>query len=144
MTGIFCELISIKKAQTALQNKETTVQSYWKMSDQNTKKIPGIEVAFFNRTGEIMDNFDYLNSSQYFYFVRNPRKKKLWLTYAYSWTFPTLPYMSQYVFSSTTPPLSKPIHMSEKSLDKPMNCKPQKSLYHQRQCNHKYPYKNLY
>ena len=77
MTGIFCELLSIKKAQTALQNKETTVQSYWKMSDQNTKKIPGIEVAFFNRTGEIMDNFDYLNSSQYFYFVRNPRKKKI-------------------------------------------------------------------
>ena len=75
MTGIFCELLSIKKAQTALQNKETTVQSYWKMSDQNTKKIPGIKVAFFNRAGEIMDNFDYLNSSQYFYFVRNPRKK---------------------------------------------------------------------
>ena len=69
MTGIFCELLSIKKAETALQNKETTVQSYWKMSDQNTKKIPGIEVAFFNRAGEIMDNFHYLNSSQYFYFV---------------------------------------------------------------------------
>ena len=49
------------------------------MSNQNTKKSPGIEVAFFKCTGDmIMDNFDYLNTSLSlfsFYFVTNLRKK---------------------------------------------------------------------
>ena len=33
MTDIFCEFLSIKELQTTLQNKETTIQSYWKMSN---------------------------------------------------------------------------------------------------------------
>ena len=34
-----------------LQNKGTTVQNYQKMTNQNTKKSPGIEFAVLNRTG---------------------------------------------------------------------------------------------
>ena len=45
MTDIFCELLSIKEPQTTLQNKETTVQSYRKMSIQNAKQSLGIEVV---------------------------------------------------------------------------------------------------
>ena len=45
MTDTFRELLLIKQKQT-LQNKETTVQSYRKMSNQNTKKCPGIEVVY--------------------------------------------------------------------------------------------------
>ena len=57
MTDIFCEILSIKEPQT-LQNKETTVQSYQKISNQNTKKSPGIEFALFNCTREMgMDYF---------------------------------------------------------------------------------------
>ena len=33
MTDIFCELLSIKEPQKTLQNKETTAQSYRKMSN---------------------------------------------------------------------------------------------------------------
>ena len=67
MTDIFCELLSVKEPQTTLQNKETTVPCYRKMSNQNTKKSPGIEFALFNCTGEMrMDNFVYLSSSLYF------------------------------------------------------------------------------
>ena len=51
----------MKEPQT-LQNKETTVQNYRKMSNQN--------IALFNCTGEMgMNNFGYLNSS--FYFISN-------------------------------------------------------------------------
>ena len=80
MTEIYLlELLSIVEPQTALQNKETTVQSYWKISNQNTKKSRGIAFALFNCTGEIgMNNFGYLNSSLSlfdFYFVMNLRKK---------------------------------------------------------------------
>ena len=50
-----------------LQNKETTAQSYQKMSKQNAKKSPGIDFALFNCTREIgTDNFGYLNSALYF------------------------------------------------------------------------------
>ena len=64
---IFCELLSIKELLTTLQNKETTLQSYRKMSNQSTSKRPGIEFTLFNCTEEIgMDNFGYLNSSFYF------------------------------------------------------------------------------
>ena len=67
LSHIFCELLSIKEPHVTLQNKETTVQSYQKMSDQNAMKSPGIEFALFNCTGEIgMDNFGYLNSTLYF------------------------------------------------------------------------------
>ena len=48
MADIFCELLSIKEL---LQNKETTAQSYRKMSNQKTKNSPGIEVPLFNCTG---------------------------------------------------------------------------------------------
>ena len=51
MTDIFCELLSIKKPQTTLQNKETTVQSKRKMSIQNTKKSLGIEVVLLTERG---------------------------------------------------------------------------------------------
>ena len=43
MTDKFSELLSIKEPQRMLQNKEITLQSYHKMSNQNTKKSCGIE-----------------------------------------------------------------------------------------------------
>ena len=62
MTKI-CFVNFYQSKTTINQNKETTVSSYWKMSNQNTKKSPGIEFALFNCTGEMgMDNFGYLNS----------------------------------------------------------------------------------
>ena len=45
MTNIFCELLSIKEPQKTFQNKETTVQSYRKMSIQNTKKSLGTKLV---------------------------------------------------------------------------------------------------
>ena len=46
-----------------LQNKETTVQSYWKMLHQNTKTSPWIEDVLFNCMGEMgIDKFVSLNS----------------------------------------------------------------------------------
>ena len=50
MTDIFYKLLSIKELYTKLQNKEAIVQSYRKMSNQNTKKSPGIQSALFNCT----------------------------------------------------------------------------------------------
>ena len=60
-----------------LQNKETTVQSYQKMTNQSTKKNPGITFAPFNCTREMgMDNFGYLKSSFCFIsFCSDPAKK---------------------------------------------------------------------
>ena len=67
---IFCELLSFKEPQTTLQNKETDVQSYQKMSNQNTKNSLRIEFVFYNYTGDMgMDNFGYLNSSHYVIFI---------------------------------------------------------------------------
>ena len=43
-------LLSIKEPQTTLQNKETTVQNYQKMSNQKTKKNTG------DQTSEIRKN----------------------------------------------------------------------------------------
>ena len=64
-------LILIKEPQTTLQNKETTVQSYRKMLNQNTKKSPGIGFAICNCTEEMgMDN--------------EPANKNLCHTYFYS------------------------------------------------------------
>ena len=71
MTDIFWELLSIKEPQT-LQNRETTVQSYRKISNHNTTTIPGIEFVLFNCTGEMgMDDFGYLKSSLYIISIRN-------------------------------------------------------------------------
>ena len=61
--------------------------------------------------------------------------------------FPFLPYMSQCTFRWNTPPLSKHTyfmddpHKSEK-FRQAHELQNMKSLYYQRQCNHKYPYKN--
>lgn len=75
----------MKELQT-LQSKETFVQSYWKISNQNTKKSTRINFALFNCTAEMeMDNFGYLNRSLslfyffvmnlfYFFFVMNLQK----------------------------------------------------------------------
>ena len=63
-----------------LQNKETTVQRYQKILNQNTRKNPGIEVALFNFTGDMgIDNFGCLTSSFafFFYFVMNLQKEKI-------------------------------------------------------------------
>ena len=38
-------LLSIKEPQATLQNKETTVQNYRKMSNQNTKKSTGDQTS---------------------------------------------------------------------------------------------------
>ena len=95
ITDIFCESVSIKEPQTRSQNKETTVQNYQEMSNQNTKKSPGIEIVLFNCTGETrIDNSGRLNSSLssfYSYFVTNLRKK-IWRTYVYCWTSAPPPY----------------------------------------------------
>ena len=59
--------IVVFKEDMALQNKETTNQSYRKMLNQNTKKSPGIEFALFACTEEMrMDSFGFLNCSLYF------------------------------------------------------------------------------
>ena len=85
---IFGELISIKKPQP-LQNKDTTVQSCRKMSNQNTKKSPVDWSCTFQLYGGGigMDHFGCLNNSLllYFYFIID-LQKKLWRTYACSWT----------------------------------------------------------
>ena len=66
-----------KEPETALQNEETTIQSYQKMSNQNTKKSPGMEFALFDCTGVMgMDNCGCLNSSlSLFLFCNEPAKK---------------------------------------------------------------------
>ena len=62
MTEIYFVNYCQSKKHTTLQNKETTVQSYQKCLNQNTKKSPGIEGALFNCTGKMgMDNFGCLN-----------------------------------------------------------------------------------
>ena len=78
MTDIFCELLSIKEPQTALQNKETTVQSYRKMPFQNTKKSLGIEVVLLTVRGRLEWTIlvVWIAHLLYFYFVRELRKKK--------------------------------------------------------------------
>ena len=95
-----------QKPQTTLQNKESTVQNYRKMSNQNSKKSPGIDCALFN-CAEKNDNFGCLNSSLslfYFYFVTNLRKK-IWRTCSYSWSSHSH-HTSQCALSWTTPPPS--------------------------------------
>ena len=85
------------RPQITLQNKDTTVQIYWKMSNQNTNNSRGIECALYNYTGNMgIDNFD----------CQQACVKKLWRTYGSSWTFP-YPDTSHYTFSWTSPPSSK-------------------------------------
>ena len=55
------------------------------MSNQNTKKSPGIEGALFNCTRDMrMDNFGCLNAVVHFVYsisiLHEPAKKKLWRT----------------------------------------------------------------
>ena len=106
MTDIICELLSIKEPQTTLQSKETILQSYRKMSNQNTKKSPGIKVALFNCTeGMGLDNFGCLNNSLslfYCYFVSNLPKKNYGVRRLTAEP-PSPPNTSQYAFSWTTP-----------------------------------------
>ena len=77
MTDIFCELLSIKEPQTTLQNKETTVQSYWKMLIQKTKKSLGIEVVLLTvpERWEWTILVVWISHLLYFYIVTKLRKK---------------------------------------------------------------------
>ena len=102
-----------------------------------------------------MDNFVYLNISLSIFLFCNKPSKKLWLTEAYSCNFPFLPYMSP---SPSSPiwasallggtPLPYPsIHTlwmtpTSEKFRQAHELQNMKSLYYQRQCNHKYPYKN--
>ena len=76
---MFCELLSIKEPQTKLQNKETTVQSYWKMPNQNIKKSPEIKlaawIAHFILFLYLFLLADRPSSSESTYFMDNP-----WIT----------------------------------------------------------------
>ena len=77
------------------------------MSNQNTKKSPGIKSACFTVWGEVgKDNFDCEDTSLslfYFSFVTSLQKK--FMTYV---CFPVEPppslHLHQYAFSWTTPP----------------------------------------
>ena len=68
----FLQITINQRTTKMLQNKQTTVYTklYQKMSNQNTKKNPGIKCALSNCKGEKgMDNFGYLNSLHYFTFI---------------------------------------------------------------------------
>ena len=104
---ILYELLSIKEPERTIQNKETIVQSYWKMSDQNTKKIPGSRLRFLT----VWERWEWIIFAvwiaHFHYFVLKfvmNLQKKLRLTYAYRWTFP-LRHTSQYAFNWNTPSL---------------------------------------
>ena len=103
----FVNYYQSKKHKQRFKIKKTILQSYRRMSNQNTKKSSGIKFAFFNCAGKMgMDNFGCLNSSLslfYFYFATNLRKKKLWRTCGCNWTSPS-PYTSQYAFRWTAHP----------------------------------------
>ena len=97
--AFFCELPSIKEPQTTLQNKENTVQSYRKCWFKRPRKALGSRLRFLTEWGrwEWILSAVFL-SLLYIYFVTNLWKKKLWRTYACSWTSP-YPNKSQYAFS---------------------------------------------
>ena len=64
---------------TINQNKETTAQSYCKMSKENITESPGIEFVLINCTGGLeMNNFGRLNSSLYFICIGNKPAKKIY------------------------------------------------------------------
>ena len=104
MTDLFCDFLSIEQRKTTLQHKKTTVQSYRKMSIQNTKKSPAIKFALSNYTGVIgMDNFGFMSISlSLFLFCTKPAEEiyDVCMLTAVSSTFL---HMSQYVFSCTKP-----------------------------------------
>ena len=83
---LFCELLSIKEPQTTLQNKETTVQSYRRISNQSTSKRPEIEIALLT----VSKKWEWIISAVWivpfilFLIFDKPAKKTLWRTYAYS------------------------------------------------------------
>ena len=72
----FCELLSFKEPQTTLQNKETDVQCYQKMSNQNATNSPRIEFVFYNCTGDMgMDNLAiWIAHIMLFLFCNKPAK----------------------------------------------------------------------
>ena len=93
MTDIFYEFLSIKKPQAVLQSRETTIQNYHTMQNQNTKKNPGSSLHFLSRRErwEWIISAVWIADFLYFYFVTILRQKHLWRTYAYSWTSPLPP-----------------------------------------------------
>ena len=88
-----------------LQNKETIVQNYRKISNESSKKSHGIEFALFSGTVEIgMDNFDYLNNSLYLFLFCDEPAKNVYGVHTPSAVRPPLPHISQCAFSWTPPP----------------------------------------
>ena len=69
------------------------------MLNQNTVKNPGIEFLTVLEMG--INKFGYLNSSLYFYFVTNLRKKIMALVLLQLNL--TFPHTSQYALSKITP-----------------------------------------
>ena len=65
MTDEFFELLSTKEPQETLQNKETTVQNYRKMSNQYTKETPppSEHTYFMNEQISILQYFGKHNVS---------------------------------------------------------------------------------
>ena len=96
---------SNKEPQITSQNKETTIQSFRKMLNQNTKKSAGIEFALFDYTGEMgMDNFGCLNSSLSLFFFKRICGKKFIMYVRLQLNLLPPSQTSQYAFSWTTPP----------------------------------------
>ena len=96
---------SNKEPQITSQNKETTMQSFRKMLNQNTKKSAGIEFALFDYTGEMgMDNFGCLNSSLSLFFFKRICGKKFIMYVRLQLNLLPPSQTSQYAFSWTTPP----------------------------------------
>ena len=75
----FVNYYQLKNHKQRYKIKKLLYKAIGKMSNQNTKKSPGIEVALFNCTGDVgMDNFGCLNISfslNHFYFLTNLKKK---------------------------------------------------------------------
>ena len=86
--------------------KETTVQSYQKMLNQNTKKSLGIVDALFNCMGQMgMDNFGCLNSSLSLFLLCNEPAKKV-MVHAYLQLTPSPPTQASMLLAR--PPLHPP------------------------------------
>ena len=105
---MFCELLSIKKPR---YKKETTLESYRKMSNQNTKKSPGSSslcVCTVRGRWEWIILAIWIAHFMVLLFC-NKLSKKLWLTYAYSWTFPLSRIRASALLSGPT------LHHSERT-----------------------------
>ena len=84
------------------------VQSYQKIQIKTPRRAFDRVCIFLNYTGEMgMDNFGCLNSSlSLFLFCNKPVKKKLWCTYAHSWTSPSPIQASTLLARPPLPPSS--------------------------------------